>query len=119
MNPHELKALQVRLTKARAEEGVKKEIMQSASRDYENAKKLVASLEVEVAKNTAKDPVVSEHALLRYIERIYGIDLKEIEDQILTPCNIKAIKTLGNGKYPLQSGGKAVVKGGTVVSITD
>ena len=58
MNPHELKALQVRLTKAKADEASKKEIMQAASRDYESAKKLVTSLESEIAKNTSKDPVV-------------------------------------------------------------
>lgn len=117
MNPHELKALQTRLTKARAEEGLKKEIMQTASREYEQSRSLVKHLEQEIESNTAKAPVVSEHALLRYIQRLYGVDLDEVSSQILTPSTVAAIKTLGSGKYPLECGGKAVVKGNTVVSI--
>jgi len=45
--------------------------------------------------------------------------LDVIKGDILTENTIKAIKTLGSGKYQISSGLKAVVKGGNVVSVVD
>lgn len=120
MNAHELKALQVQLTKAQAEEKAEKENLTAAEGKYKAAKARTAALKarIESAKQS-EEPMVTEHALLRYIERVYGVDLEEIKNQILTPTTIKAIKTLGSGKYPLQAGGKAVVKGLNVISVID
>lgn len=118
MSPHELKALQVQLSKAQADEKAKKETLAAASRDHNAARERVAALERQIATAT-QEPHVTEHALLRYIERIYGVDLEEMRRQILTPTTVTAIRTLGSGKYPLSGGGKAVVKGMSVVSISD
>ena len=45
--------------------------------------------------------IVSEHAMLRYIERVLGIDLKEIENRILTDEIKEQLKQLEVGDFPL------------------
>lgn len=118
MNPHELKAMQGQLAKARADEKASREAFEAADRAYRIAKGRVAALEKQIAE-ASQEPMVTEHALLRYIERIYGVDMEELKAQILTPSLASTIRKLGSGKYPLPLGGSAVVKGLHVVSITD
>jgi seryl-tRNA synthetase len=60
--------------------------------------------------------VVSEHAMLRYIERILGIDLDELQKKILDEEDAKTIRALGNCTYP-KDGFKLKIKDGTVVTV--
>lgn len=65
---------------------------------------------------------VSEHALLRYIERVLGIDIKDIENEILSDDVKNLIEQLGgNGKYPNMSKTKepyqVVMKNNVVTTI--
>jgi len=62
---------------------------------------------------------VTEHSLLRYIQRVKGIDLKEIEKEILEDTSlIEARKTLDtDGKFPLKDGGRVVIKNSTIVTV--
>lgn len=116
MNPHELKALQVRLSKAEADAKVAKASAADANRAADTAAKVVAQIKEQISQASV-EPNVTEHALLRYIERTYGVDLEEIRKAILTPTTVSAIKALGSGTYPLEGGSKAVVKGMTIVSV--
>lgn len=118
MNPHELKAMQGQLAKANADEKASREAFEAAERTYHAAKGRVATLEKQIV-DASQEPMVTEHALLRYIERIYGVDMNELKAEILTPSLTSTIRKLGSGKYPLPLGGSAVVKGLHVVSITD
>lgn len=118
MNAHELKALQVQISKAKADAGIKKENLKVANQEYNQILKKIKNLETRL-KEASTEPLVTEHALLRYIERVYGLDLDVIKGDILTESTIRAIKTLGSGKYPIGVGLKAVVKGGNVVSVVD
>lgn len=64
-----------------------------------------------------KGITVSEHAILRYIERVKGIDLKVIEEEIITEeLKNNVIALGGNGKYPL-NGCRAIMKNFTIVTI--
>lgn len=123
MNSHELKALQTQLAKAEAEiiplQEAAKIAQTNASKAINRRNELRQKLEDEKAKLTFKDPIVSEHALLRYLERVYHINLDDIRAAILSPSTIKAIRVMGNGKIPLPTGGRAVIKDNIVVSITD
>lgn len=68
----------------------------------------IASLEAE--------PCVSDHAIVRYIERVYGIDIEAIKAELLTEDAREQIKIVGSGKIP--SGPfTLVVKRGTVVTV--
>lgn len=64
-----------------------------------------------------KDVILTEHAMLRYFERAYGIDLDNMKDTILTEKDIEAIKFVKSGKVPLDCGLIAVVKDLSIVSI--
>lgn len=61
---------------------------------------------------------VSEHAIIRYIERVLGINIDEVVEKILPSKEVELIKELGNGRYPIQNGEfKVVVRNGVVVTV--
>jgi len=72
--------------------------------------------QIDNLKAKADGIIVSEHSLLRYIERVLGIDLKEIENKILSDEDKKTVSALGNCTYP-KDGFKLKIKDGTVVTI--
>lgn len=61
---------------------------------------------------------VSDHAMLRYLERVLEIDLKQIEGYILSE-NIKSmVSKLGtSGKFPHENGFQVVIKNNIVTTI--
>lgn len=60
---------------------------------------------------------ISDHALMRYSERVLGFDLELIRKQILRCLPTKNISNLMDGIYPLEIGGRAVVENHRVVTI--
>ena len=64
------------------------------------------------------EPKLSEHAILRYLERVKGIDLDAITQEILTEERKEAIRNFGTVKLPLEKGAKLVVREGTIVTVT-
>lgn len=63
-----------------------------------------------------KDIVVTEHAILRYVERVMGIDTEAIKARILSPENRRAIGFAGSCKIK-SDGLTFVVKNRAVVSV--
>ncbi|HEB41819.1 MAG TPA: hypothetical protein ENI08_02240 [Candidatus Dependentiae bacterium] len=47
-----------------------------------------------------KEPSLSEHAILRYLERVEGIDIEKLRSEIMTTKVIEMIKMLGTGTIP-------------------
>ena len=68
-------------------------------------------------ENITKNFTVTEHALLRYIEKTYNIDLNETSKTILESESLKRYDTIGNGEYPINNGLKAVVKDKIIITI--
>lgn len=64
-----------------------------------------------------KDFTVTEHALLRYCERIYNIDLNEMSKKIIESESLKKYDLYGNGEYPLGNGLKMIIKDKIIVTI--
>lgn len=64
----------------------------------------------------SSDVVLTEHALLRYLERIQGVDLAEIKNNILDDTTKDQIKVLGSGRFP-KDGYTLIVKNNTIISI--
>jgi hypothetical protein len=113
----ELKSLQVRLSKSKAiliELNKDKKTLQEA---YNQKSNLVAHLEQQIIKLKGSDIIVSEHAIIRFLERAMGIDIDMIKGKILSESLSNTIKSMGNGKYPTCEGLCLVVKDGTVVSV--
>jgi len=59
---------------------------------------------------------VTDHALVRYIERVHGYNLDPIRQMLLSPAVVTACK-LGSGNVILEGGHKAVVRDGKVISV--
>lgn len=60
---------------------------------------------------------VSDHAIVRYLERVKGVDIDALRKEILPPTLNKISQRLGNGFYPVGGTHKICVRGGTVVSV--
>jgi hypothetical protein len=62
--------------------------------------------------------VVTDHAVIRYLERVNGLNIEEIRKDILSSGLIKFGIEYGSGKYSL-NGFTAVLRDGKVVTITE
>jgi DNA repair ATPase RecN len=116
----DLKALQVRLSEA--EFGY-----QSACEQLEAYRKTATTYreemqrlqrEIERLKGSQRDFIVSEHAIIRYIERVMGIDLDTLKEEILPEVVMAQARILGNGVYPASCGKHRVkIRDGVVVTV--
>ena len=79
-----------------------------------NQKKASIKKQIE---NLTKNFTVSEHALLRYIEKSYNINLNDISNNILKNESLVKYDLFGNGEYPINKGLKAVIKDKVIVTI--
>ncbi len=61
---------------------------------------------------------VTDHALVRYLERVKGLDVDAIRDEILTDRNVAAMAFVGRGRVPIAPGAVAVVNDMTVITVT-
>lgn len=59
---------------------------------------------------------ISEHAVLRYAERVLGLNQNEVRASIVAKV-APLVRTLGDGKYPVGNDCVAVVHNGVVVSV--
>lgn len=74
---------------------------------------------IKALESCSAEPIVSEHAILRYIERGMQFDIEQIRGNILSEKVRACIDTLGNGKFPIGNGLFAVVKDRTIVTVED
>lgn len=59
---------------------------------------------------------ISDHALLRYIERIMGVDVQTIKGNII---NKVAKYNFGNGRYPIGDNKYVILKDKTIVTVVE
>lgn len=79
----------------------------------------IDSTEKEIAWLKNDNVVVSDHAVIRYLERVEGMEIHKIRTSILSERVINQIKELGDGKYPIGDGKfRAIVKNNTVITIS-
>lgn len=61
---------------------------------------------------------ISEHAILRYIQRVMGLDIEEISSKILPQEEMQVVDRLGNGHYPINNGEfRIIVKNRVVITV--
>ena len=115
----ELKSCQSLLAKQKGELEVVEKEFQTVSQKRGAIKATIKELTQRIQKLSAKSeaPIVSEHALLRYFERVGGLSLEIAISHILTKPIIGLIDEYGSGTFPSENGFKVVVKNRTVVSI--
>ena len=82
---------------------------------FENINNIVKKIEkLKVSSNL----IISEHAIIRYIERVLNIDIEDITNKILTEEVKKQSEVLGNGTYSVNEGEfRVVIKDGVVVTV--
>ena len=115
---HELKGLQSRLAKKEAELTSLKEEKIDINTKVNVCSREMHSLKERIGKiGKQKNIIVSEHAILRYIERVCGLDIEQYRSDILSVSLINSVEALGNGKHPNPKGFTAVVKDNVVVTI--
>ena len=85
-------------------------------RAISKARSEIEKIERSRAKKTSDKVVVTEHAMLRYIERVLGIDLGDLENRILPESSVKSIASLGDGEFPVGDH-RIRVKNGHVVTV--
>ena len=56
------------------------------------------SLEQKITNLQNSDLIVSEHAIIRYIERVIGVNIEEIVEKIATDKMKKMVECCGNGQ---------------------
>ena len=60
---------------------------------------------------------VTDHALVRYMERVLGIDLEEVRTKMFTDAQRQIVSTLNSCILPIGEGQAAVLKNRVVVTI--
>jgi len=60
---------------------------------------------------------ISDHAIVRYLERVKGLDIDEIRKEILPDYVRAKTKAMGNGYYPVNGTHKIRVKNDMVITV--
>ena len=79
------------------------EQIQSLQQDLRDVYQRITMVEQQTATI-----VVSEHALLRYFERILGYDLEVLRTALMPPATVDLVTRLGSGTYPVVVDGQTV-----------
>ena len=114
---HQLKKLQTELKSAENDVSQFAKQMACIKTDFAYAKMKVSEIKQDIKKASKNEVIISEHALLRYFERILGFDLEKIRQEILTPDILNLIDFAKSGKVPFQQGHHLVCRDRIIVTI--
>ena len=112
------KQLQTQLNKLNGDVDALKIEIQHKQKECSQKQKLIENLKIEMSKlENNQELKVSEHAIIRYFERVKGYDISEIEKEILSQEVINLTEQLGvNGNFPNKDF-TVVMKNSTVITI--
>ncbi len=114
----QLKGLQTRLSKLEGDYKSLADNAKQAQKDQHACLNRIKSIKTEIEGFSEKEIIVTEHAVLRYLERIMGFDLDQINKSILTDDIKLMVSKMGDGKYPID-GGRIIVRNNTIISVTN
>ena len=117
-SPHELKGLQVQLDKAKAELTLTQTEMEGLKQKERYAQATIRTLSdrIKIAELESAEPIVSEHALIRWLQRVEGVNLDKIRNEILDEKTIQSIKFAKNGSIT-KNGVKIIFRNSTIVTV--
>lgn len=97
-----IKGLKSQLNKMKGDAEALKIELANTQREYKEKLNKIKVLEEEVQKfENNKSIKVSEHAIVRYFERVKGFDIADIEKEILSEDVLNLVDQLGGtGGYP-------------------
>lgn len=113
-----LKGLRSQVSTLETDVGLLKGEIASKQRSLEVKMNEIKRLKEEMKKIDDTTQIkVSEHAMLRYLERVHGLDLKNAEETIVTDKLKSMVDTLGgSGTYPID-GFQVVMKNYTITTV--
>lgn len=118
VNQHELKGLQVQLAQAEALVNTSTLETKAAQKRETDARARVKSLQTRIREIEASnaEPIISEHAILRYLERVKGLNIEQLKQEIMDDQASKHIKFAKNGalKRPTH---KLVFRNNVIVTV--
>jgi hypothetical protein len=116
---HELKQLETRREVLKGDLDARARTRDEAVQAYNDTLCKLQSVEKSIENLTREStrPVVTEHAMLRYLERVHGIDLQALQDEILTEHHVSTIDRLQSCRLSLGNGNLLVVKNRTVTTV--
>lgn len=124
MNGSILKQLQTQLTKIKSENEILNEEIKFRQRQFELNRKTISEIEQKIKEFGSKNEniVISEHAIIRYFERVLGFDINKISSNLISQKTQEYIQKLGiNGEYPTEDENgnkfKIVLKNNVIVTI--
>ena len=114
----QLKLLQSQLNIMLAEAAALRVEVTIKQKEHNQKLQSIENLKKEMAKLNSDEVLkVSEHAIVRYFERVKGFDIKEVEKEILSKQVVELVEKLGgNGSYP-NNGFSVLMKNYTVTTI--
>lgn len=98
----ELKSLGVRRDQVERRLAALREEQSALEGKIRTEQRELGSIDAQMAKLKQKNKVivVSEHAILRYLERVKGVDIEATKREIMPPGAAKAAQAMGPGEYP-------------------
>lgn len=118
MSATKLKSLKTQLRLRIDEYELLKQEVAQKQKECSEKKTMISALQDEITKiESVNELKLSEHAMLRYFERVHGYNLEEVESIIVTDKLKSLVEQLGgNGLYPC--GGFSVrIKDYTIVTV--
>lgn len=112
----ELKKLQTQIKKLTTTRNSLVEKQKSIETQLTECNSSIRELRKQIQLSTRKI-VVSEHAILRYLERVDGVDIDQIRESILTEELKKYSDQFTSGKFPFNKHNRAIIKDNVVVTI--
>jgi predicted ribosome quality control (RQC) complex YloA/Tae2 family protein len=102
---NELKKLQKRAAEVKTRLDEKKELQRDLSREVNCLSIELKNIDEEIKEFSTANPkiVVSEHAVLRYFERVLGFNIDEIREKIIPLEAQKQIVHFGGGVFPVNN----------------
>ena len=115
----ELKALQVKKTELATKHASMRQALSTLQAQLKTLSGDCDFVDREIRRlvKRSTQPIVSEHAIIRYCERVIGIDLDEIREKILPSGMAMTVAKLQNGKFPVGASHTLVVNEGIVATV--
>jgi len=117
----QLESLNVKIQESQNQLEVTKLEFSTRTRQAAELKKRIKKIkEPKIKRKNPEAIFVSDHALVRYMERVLGADIEELKAKILPGETLKLMKELSfnDGRYPCGDF-YLVLKDGVVVTIID
>ena len=87
-----------------------------AQSEYDKLRLEIRELEGRIKRATT-NLTVTDHALLRYMQRLSGLDIDSLKESLITEKLTLQVQTLGDGEYGLPQGGKAIIRDSKIITI--